>query len=210
MIEITAMMNLLASCVLLSLFGCCYALLTPSSFSRKFRTPWRRSNQRYFDWAKSTRSRPAPPFLSPAEEAVKLAKGPMQLVPRRTPMVTDWGGTVLQKKVLQQLQVGDIVRVQVQLRDTHTRAQLSLGAPYFTVTKVKPLKNKDTLLWGEALNQYGTIEDCYPPEILQEGQIFPFTTRHVLEIPICWHTRQRRKQLKSFRMKKARVITGVF
>eukprot|EP00320_Phaeocystis_rex_P020441 CAMPEP_0119090664 /NCGR_PEP_ID=MMETSP1178-20130426/153589_1 /TAXON_ID=33656 /ORGANISM="unid sp, Strain CCMP2000" /LENGTH=165 /DNA_ID=CAMNT_0007074111 /DNA_START=44 /DNA_END=541 /DNA_ORIENTATION=+ len=125
----------------------------------------------------------------------------------RVPLVTDWSGRLLNKRVLRVLERGDTVRVQIEGRDK-LDGYGTAAAFYFRI-----VKKKDGMFWGEALNLYGNFDhdglaSRIPFTDLKEGDIFPFWPHNIVEVPIMWQARSRRKKMRPFLMNKARFFTG--
>ena len=153
------------------------------------------------------------------------------LIPVRVGEVTDWGGHKLSKQIFNELEVGDIVRVQLEAteeavawakeRDAAEEATQNGGyiakprykrhyggvvAMYFEITKIK-----DGTYWGKAYDAYTTLHDF---GILEEGDKFTFRKENIMEIPLrdfFGYNKKRLKKLEQYIQpdKNKRQITGV-
>ncbi|CAF1383199.1 unnamed protein product [Didymodactylos carnosus] len=102
-------------------------------------------------------------------------------IPEQALQLTDWNGQCLQKAALGLLCPGCFVRCIV--------SNLNDGweAIYFKIIKIK-----DGTYWGETQPTYRThiVEGD-----LENGKIFTFRSKHIMEVPISWQPKSLQRRM---------------
>lgn len=116
--------------------------------------------------------------------------------------IRDWQGNVCNKRIVDHLQKGDVVRVQLQIGNRDPGSdEFDVGmctSPYFKITE-----RKGGHFWGKALNWYDnlrSINDDFGMNILLPDQKFVFCKDNICEIPLLLYPNKRRKKLERFQL----------
>lgn len=123
---------------------------------------------------------------------------PRELDTKESRQVTDWSGRLLNKRVLDLLVPGCIVRIVV------TNLKQGGGeALYVRITKIK-----DGSLWGVIQDTYRMFDYVGLPT----GKEFTFRFSAISEVPLNWQPKRIRNKMEIFldKRNRGRAITGMF
>ena len=117
-------------------------------------------------------------------------------------VLTDWSGVYLNKKIKQQIRIGNCVRVLFANKEIQNNKHNAYTV-YLTIIK-KCKKNKNWFL--------GIVNDPYysgdPYFIFQNGQQRAFSIHHIMEIPLTWPGNENLNKNAEF-LTRRRVLTGI-
>ena len=113
-------------------------------------------------------------------------------------VLTNWSGRFLDKRILKNIRVNNIVRVVFAKRDNDQW----YNTAYFRI--IKQCKKDKNFFVGVCEDPYyGMLDES----LIKNGQQRTFSTRHIMEIPLEWSGNENLKKEARF-FNKARVITG--
>ena len=124
----------------------------------------------------------------------------------RVNTVTDWNGQLLRKKVLNHLEIEDIVRIQFRIIDKDGNLSKCGSVCYVQIYAIKG-KHGSTY-WGRAIDAYDQLDFLN----IKLGQKFTFRKESIIEYPLSWQGgKKRRNMLETYLVPdKGRGVTGVF
>lgn len=134
-------------------------------------------------------------FITPSKKSKPIlpnpSMSPRTLFPVAQDAVTDWGGRIIPKAMIDHLFPSCVVRVVV----TDSESKWS-EALYFRITKIK-----DGTFWGETMNTYRMSTLCGGNEAanpipLKEGEQFTWRREHINEIPLEKFLNQPKRYMK--------------
>lgn len=133
--------------------------------------------------------------------------------PKKMTDITDWHGVLLDKKVLNLLRPGLIVRVLCDYaEDKGIREPLSSrmgkftgSSHYYQITKIK-----DGTLWGTCLDYYKVWPEECDEKGCRTGDTLAFRFDNISEIPLDWYPKRIRKKMEKYKnpQNKGYFITG--
>jgi hypothetical protein len=114
-------------------------------------------------------------------------------------VLTDWGGWFLNKSILKNIQVGNIVRVV----SKEKMSQNWLNTAYFRIIK-QCKKNPNWFIGVCDDPYYGNLAES----LIKNGEQRTFSVHHIMEIPLEWKGNQNLDKNARF-FQKRRCMTGI-
>ena len=115
-------------------------------------------------------------------------------------VLTDWGGRFLNKSILKEIQVGNIVRVV----SSKKFSKDWVNTAYYRIIK-QCSKNKNWFVGICEDPYYGNLEES----LVKNGEIRAFSIYHIMEIPLEWKGNQNLEKNARF-FNKRRIMTGIW
>ncbi len=125
-----------------------------------------------------------------------------EIILHEAKQVINWDGYVYDKSVLKELEVGYIVRLSMILKSP-ARGQWSHASPYVSISKCD--KDNDSFL-GEVKDINRVDDDCLYP--IRTGDRLWFSSNNIIEIPVCWNSKNKKKVLEKHILPHKVNVTG--